>query len=305
MDSPTLRQLELALAVGRHGHFGRAAEACHISQPGLSTQVRELERRLGVTLFERTTRGAHPTPSGARLLDQAAAVVREVDALQRLAHDLGGELRGPVRLAAIPTMAPYLLPPTVAELATRWPEAELELEERRSADMVKALEFGEIDLGLLAIPFDTHDLHVEPLLDEPFVLALPDGHPLADDPRPLPLHALAEVDVLLLEDGHCLRDHVTQVCSAAGASSRREIAHAGLSTLTQMVAAGAGTTMLPASALAIEARPGNGIAVRPFEPPAPGRTVALAWRRSDPRGDHYAAAAHFLTARLGSLAALP
>jgi len=286
MEQPTLRQLAYAVAVADHQHFGRAAHALHLSQPGLSSQIQELERRLGVQLFERAHRQSHLTPAGAEIVQRSRQILRQVDELSITAALHQDTLRGQLRVAAIPTMAPYLLPPLAHTLRHQWPDVHLELLELETSPMVTAIGQGNVDLGLLAVPFHTGTLHTEPVADEPFLLALPTGHPLAGT-APLPLDVLADLPVLLLEEGHCLRDHVLHVCEIAGSVKHSEVRTASLATLTQMVASGTGVTLLPASAVPIETRPGNSVTVRPFAPPVPGRTIALAWRSTDPRNDLY------------------
>ena len=286
MERPTLRQLEYAVALADHGHFGRAAEAVFVSQPALSAQIRELEDRVGAVLFERDRRITRPTEDGADVIRRARSILREVDDLMASTAAGHGELRGTVRLGAIPTMAPYLLPSVTAAVRGTWPAVSLELTEARTGDLVDAIADGSLDVGLLATPYDTGSLHVRELGVEDFVLTLPVGHELAAS-GPIPLAVLADLPVLLLEEGHCLREHAMAACSLAGSVDHAEVRSASLSTLTQMVAAGVGVTLLPESALAVEVRDGSGVVARRFEPPAPGRGVALAWRASDPRARFY------------------
>ena len=286
MEQPTLRQLEYAVALADHGHFGRAADAVFVSQPALSAQVRELEERLGVVLFERDRRETRPTAIGSEVVRRARAILRDVEDLVAATTMGQGQLSGTVRLGAIPTMAPYLLPAVTSAVRATWPNVSLELTELRTDDLVEAITDGSLDLGLLATPYDTGSLRVRDLGVEDFVLTLPAGHDLAGD-GPVPLSVLAELPVLLLEEGHCLREHAMAACSLAGTVDHAEVRSASLSTLSQMVAAGVGVTLLPASALAVEVRAGSGLVTRPFEDPAPGRGVALVWRRSDPREVHY------------------
>ncbi|MEM7322479.1 MAG: LysR substrate-binding domain-containing protein [Actinomycetota bacterium] len=286
MNYPTLRQLEYLVALVEHNHFGRAAEAAHISQPALSAQLRELETRLDATLIERDRRASRPTPVGIEVARRARLILGELDDLMAVAGTDRDALYGTVRMAAIPTIAPYLFPTVTAAARVIWPDATLELSELRSRELVDAVDHGAADIGLMATPFDTGRLHVSTVIEEDFVLAMPEHHDLADG-GPLPLSALATLPVLLLEDGHCLHDHALAVCRLAGASDHATVRSASLSTLTQMVAAGAGVTLLPTSALPVETRPGTGISVRRFEPPAPSRTITLVWRTSDPRGSHY------------------
>lgn len=300
MERPTLRQLEYAVAVADHRHFGRAAEAVRVSQPGLSGQIQQLERRLGVRLFERSGREVALTSAGAEIVERGRRLLRDADDLAVAASLHRDAVRGRLRVAAIPTMAPYLLPALTAVARGSWPEARLELQELQTEPMLAAVAGGAADLGLLAVPYDTGPLHVEPVADEPFRLAVPDGHPLASG-GPLPLSVLSGLPVLLLPDGHCLRDHARHACEIAGRVEHSEVQAASLSTLAQMVVGGVGVTLLPASAVGVEARPGAGIAARPFEPPAPGRGIALVWRPTDPRSELFAALAAELAPRVEDL----
>lgn len=295
MASPTLRQLEFAVTLADHGHFGRAAEACFISQPGLSGQIRELEQRVGAELFERSSRSVRLTAAGEDVVARARLILRDVDELTAAADAHRDSIAGRLRFAAIPTMAPYLLPDIVGTIRSLWPDAVLELQEQQSVDLVRQLENGDLDLGLLATPYDTATLHVEPLGDESFLVALPCGHEL-ESTAPLPLEELTGLSMLLLPEGHCLRDHALTACDLAGRVEHSEVHGASLSTLTQMVAGGVGTTLLPSSAVPVEARDGNGITVRPLEEPSPGRTIALVWRTTDPRCELYSTLADRLRA---------
>lgn len=292
MEMPTLRQLEYLVAVADHGTFGAAAEALHVSQPALSTQVAEAEQRLGLTVFERGRHGATATPEGEAVLTAARRVLDEARELVRVAAERAGDLAGPLALGVIPTIAPYLLPVVVREVRRRFPDVELRLREERTADLLASLRGGTLDLALLAapVPGDVAGIEVAELARDPFVLALPEGHPFAGRSR-LPQSALAGLPMLLLEEGHCLREHAADACSVIGASSLGSIQATGLPSLSQMVAAGLGATLLPASALAVETRPGSGITTRPLRKPEPYRTIALAWRSRSPRADRYRALA--------------
>jgi LysR family hydrogen peroxide-inducible transcriptional activator len=281
------------VAVADHRHFGRAAEAVRVSQPGLSSQIADLEQRLGVVLFERTSRRVTVTPAGQEIVDRARSILREIGDLAMVAGLHERELRGPLSVGAIPTMAPYLFPALVRTVRHLWPAVELRLEELQTGRLVAAVESGALDLGLLATPVETGGLHVEEVTDEQFYLVCPETHVLAEGDGPVPVSALADLPVLLLEEGHCLRHHALSVCDRAGAM-HAEVGSAGLSTLTQMVAAGLGVTLIPESALPVEARSGSGVSVRPFEDPAPGRGVALVWRAQDPRAGHYPGAVRVL-----------
>lgn len=279
MEHPTIRQLEYLVAVADHRHFGRAAEQCAVSQPALSAQVREAERRLGITVFERAPSGVLVTTAGEAIVDRARTVLRDLEELMEVAA--GDEIRGRIELGVIPTMAPYLLPGILPTLRTIWPDVRVALHEEKTANLVEHVRSGALDLALLALPVEADDLEQRPLAEEPFLLALPEGHDMAGRGR-LPLGVLSGLPVLLLDDGHCLREQALEACAIAGATPRSEVSSASLPTLSQMVAGGLGVTLLPVSAAAIEARPGSGITTRPFRHPAPSRTVGLAWRRSSP-----------------------
>ena len=289
-SDPTLRQLQYAVAVDEFRHFGRAADALHVSQPGLSAQVRELERRLGVALFERTTSTTRPTAAGRELLDRARVILRDVKDLSVAATLHKGDLHSVLHIIAIPTIAPYLLPAVAQLLYREWPHAELELEELRTGALVDAVEQGDADIGLLALPAPTRNLHVEDLVFERFHLAVPEHHVFADD-LPVSVSSLATLRLLLLEEGHCLRDHALAACRTIAGLEHRELRKVGLSVLAQMVATGKGATLLPEFALPVEARVGSGIVTRPFTDSTIGRTLSLVWRPTDPRSDIFARAA--------------
>ncbi len=288
MEAPTLRQLEYLVAVAEHGTFGAAAAALRISQPALSTQVAEAEQRLGLTMFERGRHGARATPEGEAVLAAARRVIEEVRELVRIGAERSGDLAGPLALGVIPTIAPYLLPTVVRETRRRFPAVELQLREERTATLLTSLRSATVDLALLAapIPGDATGIEVVELARDPFVLALPEGHPFAGASR-LPRSALASLPMLLLEEGHCLREHAADACSIIGASPLGSIQGTSLPSLSQMVAAGMGATLLPASALPVEARSGSGITTRPLRKPEPFRTIALAWRSRSPRAEQY------------------
>lgn len=285
MDRPTLQQLIYLVAVDEHRHFGKAAEACFVSQPALSAQVRELERRLGVTLFERGNRKVLPTAVGTAVIERARGVLRDTDELVAAAHLDPAGLRGALAFGVIPTMAPYLLPGILPILTAAHPQVELHLHELKTAEILRQVRDGGLDLGLLALPVAGDDLVAVTLAEDPFVLALPEGHPLAGR-GPVDIEVVAGLPVILLEEGHCLRDQALSVCRMVGTEAA-EMQATGMSTLCQMVATGRGVTLLPSSAVALEARPGTGLTTRPFADPAPTRTVGLVWRRTSPNGTLY------------------
>lgn len=283
---PTVRQLEYVVAVADHLNFSKAAEVCGVSQPALSTQVREVEQRLGLALFERG-RGGVSVPEHARpVIDAARRAILAVDDVVGAAVDMRGELVGPVRIGVIPTMAPYLLPTLVREVRRRHPRTEPVLTEARTDELVRRLELGELDVGLLADPVPSDALEAVALATDEFHLAMAEDHPYAGDGS-LPSGVLSGLPVLLLDDGHCLRDQAIAVCASVGAQPGGSIQATSLTTLCQMVSAGAGVTLLPASARDVEARPGAGLVTRPLRDPCPSRTVVLAWRSTSPVADLY------------------
>jgi LysR family hydrogen peroxide-inducible transcriptional activator len=295
MPSPiTLRQLRYAVAVADEGGFGRAAEACHVSQPSLSAQIRDLEAILGTPVFERTSRRVAPTPLGERILARARRVLAEVEEIAETARAGAAPLSGEFRLGVIPTLGPYYLPKVLPALRAAHPDLKLYLREERTARLIELLLEGRLEGALLALPVDEPALAARPLFDEPFVLAAPPGHPLAEADR-VGEAALAAETVLLLEDGHCFRDQALAVCSSAGAADHGAFAASSLETLREMVAGRIGVTLLPALA----AGAGRADVVeRPLAEPAPTRTIALVGRKVAARDAELAHLADFLRAHL-------
>lgn len=289
---PTLRELEYVVAVAEEGHFGRAAARCHVSQPALSMQIRRLEERLGVVLFERTPRRVRPTPQGERLVAQARRVLEEARRFAALARDADA-LSGPVRIGAIETLGPYYLPHVLLPLAERFPGLRPVLHEGRTARLVRLLLDGELDVVLLSPPAGREGVELFPLFFEPFVLLCRRDDPLAARPRPT-LAGLAGERLLLLEEGHCLRDQALALCAAPALGT----VHAtSIETLRQMVAAGLGHTLLPR--LAVDDRHPLAAVLHwaPLDDPEAGRDIALAWRTSDPRDCDWRVLARFLSKR--------
>jgi LysR family hydrogen peroxide-inducible transcriptional activator len=303
MERPTLQQMTYLVAVDEHRHFGKAAEACLVSQPALSAQIRELERRLGVTLFERGNRRVLPTSVGTIVIERARGVLRDTDELVAAARLDPSGLRGPLALGVIPTMAPYLLPGLLPAVTAAHRRVELHLHELKTAEILRQLREGGLDLGLLALPVAGEDLVTVALAEDPFVLALPEGHPLAGE-GPVPLGVVTGLPVILLEEGHCLRDQALSVCRLVGTEAA-EMQATGMPTLCQMVATGRGVTLLPASAVALEARPGTGLTTRPFADPAPSRTIGLVWRGTSPNETLYRELAALLSENLAGKPAAP
>lgn len=288
----TLRDLRYVLAVADHGHFGRAAEACGVSQPTLSVQVRRLEAELGVTLFERTAKGVSRTDACERLLGHARAAVAEMEAIRAEAASLRDPLAGRLRLGIIPTLAPYLLPLVFAPLRAALPGLEVEPWEDQTASLLRRLRAHELDAAVLATEVAEPDLVGRALFAEPFLAALPPEHPLAG--QAVVAEADLAPDVLVLADGHCLRDQALAACGGTGALAST-LRATSLATLLNMVAAGYGTTLIPA--LAAGAAQDAGIVLRPLAQRT-GRTVRLAWRARSPRQAALAAVGEVIAARL-------
>jgi LysR family hydrogen peroxide-inducible transcriptional activator len=272
-----LRDLRYLLALAEHEHFGRAAKACGVSQPTLSVQIRKLEDLMGVALFERGSKTAAPTSACLQLIDHARAAVVSAETLLSTARSLRDPLAGRFRLGIIPTLAPYLLPLVFAPLRQALPALELEPWEDQTEPLLERLRAHELDAALLATEVPGADLLSRPLFDEPFLAALPSEHPLA--PRPVIAEADLAPDILVLSDGHCLRDQAIEACGsdAGGGGALRA---ASLPTLLNMVAAGYGTTLIPG--LAAGAAEDAGIVLRPLAARA-GRTVRIVWRAHFPR----------------------
>jgi LysR family hydrogen peroxide-inducible transcriptional activator len=284
MDA-TLRQLEYAVAVADHGSFHAAARACHVTQPGLSAQVRQLELQLGVTLFERSRPRVLPTRAGEEVVRRARALLAGVIDLEQSARAVAQPLTGTLRFGVIPTVAPYLLPAVLPAVRRRHPKLALRLHEAQTGQLVALLQAGELDLLLLALEADLAGLETWPLFEDPFVAALPAGHRLASR-REIREQDLTGEPVLLLADGHCLRDQVLSVCESSGAAEAGDFRASSLATLVQMVAGGAGITLLPELAVRVEGATRD-LALVPFRKPPPVRTIGLAWRASSPRAEEF------------------
>lgn len=277
-----LRDLRYLVAVADHRHFGRAAEACFVSQPTLSTQIRKLEGELGVELIERNPRRILLTAVGEQVVERAREVLREADGITQIARRAADPAAGTLRLGIFPTLGPYLLPHVVPTVHRRFPQLELLLVEEKTEEILRQLRAGVLDAGILALPIEDDQLHREPLFVEDFVLAVPVDHPLAGRAGAVPSSVLSGEQVLLLDEGHCLRDQALSVCSTAGARERSGFRATSLETLRQMVAAGVGVTLLPQLAVSPPVPPSPDIVLLPFEAPAPTRRIAMFWRRTSP-----------------------
>ncbi len=280
-----LQDLRYLVAVADHRHFGRAAEACFVSQPTLSTQIKKLERELGVELIERNPRHILLTTVGEAVVERARVVLRESDAIHDVARRASDPEAGSLRIGLFPTLAPYLLPHVVPALHERFPKLELLLVEEKSAVVHEQLRDGRLDVGLLALPVHDDRLHCENLFVEDFVLAVPTDHPLTALPEPIDTSVLAGENVLLLEEGHCLRDQALSVCRLAGADERAGFRATSLETLRQMVAAGVGVTLLPELAVQPPVAPSPEVALLRFKDPVPNRHIAMFWRPTSTYAD--------------------
>jgi LysR family hydrogen peroxide-inducible transcriptional activator len=276
----TLRQLQYAVAVAETRHFRKAAEACAVSQPSLSAQLGELEEALGVRLFERDRRRVLVTPAGEELLARARKLLLEADDLVDAAKRAGDPFAGTLRIGVIPTISPYLLPAVVPALRKRFPRLTLHWTEDKTEVLRDALAEGRLDAALVALEADIGDVERDVIARDPFVLATPRKHPLGKTDGPIPSRELRGTSFLLLDDGHCFRDQALAFCASARASEMGFRA-TSLPTLAQMVAAGAGVTLLPELSVATEARRSD-LSVRPLGDPAPYRTIALVWRKASP-----------------------
>ncbi|WP_329125403.1 hydrogen peroxide-inducible genes activator [Streptomyces sp. NBC_01353] len=300
---PSLSQLRAFVAVAEQLHFRDAAAAIGMSQPALSGAVSALEEALGVQLVERTTRRVLLSPAGERLAVRAKAVLDAVAELMEEAEAAQAPFTGVLRLGVIPTVAPYLLPTVLSLVHRRYPELDLQVHEEQTSSLLEGLAAGRLDLLLLAVPLGVPGVSELPLFDEDFVLVAPEGHPLAgrDD---IPREALKELNLLLLDEGHCLRDQALDICREAGRTEGAPVTTtaAGLSTLVQLVAGGLGVTLLPRTAVKVETARNTALFTGSFAEPAPSRQVALAMRTGAARQAEFEELAEALR---GALKRLP
>ncbi|MCK3657975.1 DNA-binding transcriptional regulator OxyR [Pasteurellaceae bacterium Pebbles2] len=280
-----IRDLEYLIALAEYKHFRRAADACHVSQPTLSGQIRKLEDELGITLLERTSRKVLFTQSGLLLVNQAKTVLREVKLLKEMASNQGKDMTGPLHIGVIPTVGPYLLPYIMPALSQAFPELELFLYEAQTAHLVDQLETGHLDCAIVASVEETSAFIEVPLFNEKMLLAVSDKHDWASE-KQISLSALKNKEVLMLDDGHCLRDHALGYCFTAGAKENSHFQATSLETLRNMVAANAGITLMPQLAVHNE---GNrqGVKYIPCIDPEPQRTIALIYRPGSPLRQRY------------------
>lgn len=283
---PTLKQLQYLAALAEHGHFGKAADSCNVSQSTLSAGLRELETQLGVRLVERTRRVVRFTPLGLAIVDKAHVVLREAEALSEIAAGASQPLAGDLRMAVIPTIAPFLLPRILPQLRRERPQLRLFLREEPSAAACHSLHHGQVDCVLLALPYGCGDVDHAKLFDDPLLMAFP-GDQSENLPATVSAASLDPAQLLMLEDGHCLKDHALAACNRPELRSSARMMATSLHTLVQMVDNGLGITMLPQLALDAGILDHTDIDTRPLDSDHDWRTIALIWRRNSPRGEEF------------------
>ena len=279
---PTIKQLQYLVALHEHKHFGRAADASFVSQSTLSAGIRELESLLGVTLVERSRRVVRFTSLGEQVVAKANRLLREAEELSDLVQAAGKPLSGQLRMSVIPTIAPFVLPRLLPRLRRERPDLELMLREETSQDAIESLQHGRSDCVLLALPFDTGDAEIEHIADDRLYVAFPKDDP-RDPPDRVPPEMIDQGRLLLLEDGHCLRDHALAACNRSELRASASMIGTSLHTLVQMVDNDLGLTMLPEMAVEAGILSGTEVVARPVESETAKREIVLAWRKNSPR----------------------
>ena len=297
---PTLKQLQYLVALRDHGHFGRAAEACFVTQSTLSAGLRELESLIGITLVERTRRVVRFTPLGEKIADKAIRVLREAEDLSGMARAAGKPLSGELRMGVIPTIAPFLLPRILPRLRHDWPDLKLYLREETSRAACESLHHGQVDCVLLALPYGCGDIEHETLFDDRLFVAFPKGEKTSL-PELVSADAIDESRLLLLEDGHCLKDHALSACNRPELRAEAAMLGTSLHTLVQMVDNGLGMTLLPEMAIDSGILEGTSIEARPLDADNPARQIALVWRKGSPREKDFQLLAGVLKTTAASL----
>ncbi|MEJ6388036.1 hydrogen peroxide-inducible genes activator [Gymnodinialimonas ulvae] len=278
MINLTLKQLRYVEALAHHGHFGRAADACAVTQPALSMQIKDLEANFGLALFERGGKQVRLTGFGERFLERARKILRDVDELGELARAAETSLVGRLRLGIIPTIAPYLLPRIIGALSQSYTDIDLHIRETLTPTLIEDLRAGRLDCAVVALPVSESGLTEVPLHEEEFVLI----RPAADAEKPVPdVEMLAQMRLLLLEEGHCFRDQALEFCNIRSPLPREGLDGSNLSTLVQMVGAGIGVTLIPQMAVSVET-PAAAVSVSRFGRRKPKRTIGMIWRKSSP-----------------------
>lgn len=283
---PTIKQLQYLVALQEKGHFGRAAESSFVSQSTLSAGIRELESLLGVTLVERSRRVVRFTPLGLQVVEKAHRLLREAEELSALVQASGKPLSGELRMSVIPTIAPFLLPKMLPRLRRERPALKLFLREETSGDAIESLHHGRSDCVLLALPYPTGEVEAEHLCDDALFVAFPQGE-LRNPPAAIPPALIDQHRLLLLEDGHCLKEHALGACNRPELRASATMIGTSLHTLVQMVDNGLGVTMLPEMAIDAGILTGTHIVARPLKARNPSREIALVWRKNSPRAAEF------------------
>ena len=279
-----IRAIQYLVTLAEVRHFSKAAELCFVSQPTLSTQIRKLEEELGVQLVERSPRQVMLTRVGEEVVQRCRTILSEVEAMKAVARRSRDPHSGLLRLGIFPTLAPYLLPHVIPEIRRRFPRLTLRLFEEKTEQILEMLIQGRLDAGVLALPAGGDQIIARKLFEEPFVVAMPDGHPLSRRKR-LSLDDLQDQELLLLEDGHCLREQALEVCQLTGAHEQLDFHATSMETLRQMVAANTGITLLPTLAIKPPVSPTENVVIRPFKGNAPKRSIAMVWRKTSALND--------------------
>ncbi len=282
---PTLKQLQYLVALRRHGHFGKAADACFVTQSTLSAGLRDLETLLAVVLVERTRRVVRFTALGEKIADKATQVLQEAEELAEMARAEGEPLHGELRMGVIPTIAPFLLPTMLPRLRTEWPKLKLYLREETSQAACDALHRGRLDCVLLALPYACGEVDSATLFDDPLFVAFPRGE--APTGKTVDVDSIDEKRMLLLEDGHCLKDHALSACNRPELRAQASMMGTSLHTLVQMVDNGLGITFIPSMAIDAGILSGTNVDARPLRSDHGFRQIALIWRRSSARENEF------------------
>ena len=282
---PTMKQLQYLVSLADTQHFGRAAQRCHITQSTLSAGIRDLERVLGTAVAERTNRRVMMTPVGVRIAERAKAMLREADEVMEVARAARSPMTGEMRLGVIPTVGPFVLPRVFPMLRERFPELTIYLREEQTAPLLARLEDGELDVALIALPYDTEDLRIDVLFEDELLFACNPNHALAGADA-ISLEALADEPLMLLEEGHCLRGHTLDVCTTSDRRARAQFEASSLLTMVQMVAVGVGVALIPRLAVDAHITQGTEISLSQLGVPA-ARQIGLAWRQTSLRTEEF------------------
>ncbi|MFP4208429.1 MAG: LysR substrate-binding domain-containing protein [Wenzhouxiangella sp.] len=279
-----IRAMQYLVTLADVRHFSKAAERCFVSQPTLSTQIRKLEEELGVQLVERSPRHVMLTRVGEEVVARCRGILAEVEAMRAIARRALDPESGLLRIGIFPTLAPYLLPHVVPTIRRRFPRLTLRLFEEKTENILEMLTEGRLDAGILALPVGSDQMVARVLFEEPFVVAMPEGHPLSAS-QELCMADLEDQELLLLEDGHCLREHALEVCQMTGAHEKLDFHATSMETLRQMVAANTGITLMPVLSVKPPVAPTENLVTRPFGASGPKRTIAMTWRKSSALSD--------------------